>query len=156
MMPRLLLSIACVMLAGVAVLPWLRDPMATDLAVRTETSTEQAQPDFNLPAPLDANPDVIRRPIFVASRRLPEAEAIAGAPGETLLLERYPVIGVVVAGDRRLVLIRKAAGDTVSRLEQGAQLDGWTLTEVSRTRLVLEKDGARKEVILRNNGGSAD
>lgn len=68
----------------------------------------------------------------------------------------YPVVGVVIAGEQRLVLIRKAAGDTVSRIAQGAELDGWTLTEVSRERLVLEKAGNRKEVSLQNNGGSAD
>ena len=73
-----------------------------------------------------------------------------------MLLGIYPVVGVVIAGQQRLVLIRKAAGDTVSRIAQGAELDGWTLTEVSRARLVLEKAGNRKEVSLQNNGGSAD
>ncbi len=154
---RNILLMAGVLLTGIAIIPWLRDPMATGDSQDIVATGPQTQPGFNDPGPLAAYDDIIRRPVFVSSRRPVATPALKhGQTGEVLLLDRYPVVGVVIAGQQRLVLIRKAAGDTVSRIEQGAELDGWTLTEVSRERLVLEKSGNRKEVSLKNNGGSAD
>ncbi len=154
---RQILLVVSVLLTGSAIAPWLRDPMATGGNPETGATGRQTPFDFSDPGPLAAYDEIIQRPVFVASRRpalVPAANM--GQTGELLLLDRYPVVGVVIAGEQRLVLIRKAAGDTVSRIEQGAELDGWTLTEVSRERLVLEMGGSRKEVPLRNNGGSAD
>lgn len=154
---RYLLLGLCGLLGAIAVLPWLIDPMPGQAGPEIAAPAPQTPIDFNDPGPLESYDEIIQRPVFVASRR-PLAAPVppTGQTGETLLLERYPVVGVVIAGQKRLVLIRKAAGDTVSRIEQGAALDGWILTEVSRERLVLEKDGTRKEVTLQNNGGSAD
>lgn len=158
MMLRRTLLIMAVLLAGLAIMPWLRDPVSTDNGPQSPTHTPQARSNFNDPAPLAQYDEIIQRPVFVASRRPAAAPAATspGKPGEVLLLDLYPVVGVVVAGEQRLVLIRKATGDTVSRIAQGEELDGWTLTEVSRERLVLEKAGNRKEVFLQNNNGSTD
>lgn len=154
---RQILLAACVLLTGIAITPWLRDPLAIEGSPELSAKAPHAPYDLNDPGPLEAYDAIILRPVFVASRR-PTAPQTSnsGQAGEVMLLDRYPVVGVVIAGDQRLVLIRKAASDTVSRIEQGADLDGWTLTEVSRERLVLEMNGSRKEVSLQNNGGSAD
>lgn len=155
---RNILIFLCLLFAGLAVLPWLQRPMKTagDFP-QPQDMRQQAAVNFNEPEPLAAYEEILQRPAFVASRRRTAAmQPAPSATGEVLLLERYPVVGVVVAGGRGIVLIRKAAGDTVSRLEQGAMLDGWTLTHVSRNQLVLEMAGQRKEVDLQKNGGSAD
>ncbi len=157
MKPRHILLIVCLLLFAASLLPWLRDSAAVDTGSQTAATGPQAPPGFNDPAPLASYDEIIERPVFVASRRPVMAPSSRpGQPGEVMLLERYPVVGVIISGQQRLVLIRKAAGDTVSRIEQGAELDGWKLTEVSRERLVLEMAGNRKEVSLKNNGGGAD
>lgn len=155
---RRILMLLCLAFAGLAVLPWLRQPMTTAGDFRQPQDVQrQTAVNFNDPGPLAAYEEILQRPAFVASRRPTAAiQPTASATGEVLLLDRYPVVGVVVAGGRGIVLIRKAAGDTVSRLEQGATLDGWTLTHVSRNQLVLEMAGQRKEVDLQKNGGSVD
>jgi len=154
---RKILLTAGAVLTGIAIIPWLRDPMVTDSGPGVAINTPQAPSDFNDPGPLEKYDEIVQRPVFVATRRPVVAPALnPGHTDEVMLLGIYPVVGVVIAGQQRLVLIRKAAGDTVSRIAQGAELDGWILTEVSRERLVLEKAGNRKEVSLQNNGGSAD
>ncbi|MEQ1890632.1 MAG: hypothetical protein ABL951_15870 [Alphaproteobacteria bacterium] len=157
MKARQVLLAACLLLAGIAIAPWLRTPAAAPDSVQTGAASPLRQFELNDPGPLDGYGQAIQRPVFVASRRPAVAPAAnSSRSGEVLLLERYPVVGVVIAGPQRLVLIRKAAGDTVSRIKQGAELDGWTLTEVSRERLVLEKDGNRKQVSLQNNASTTD
>lgn len=152
---RDILLFLCVLFLGLAALPWLQNPMP-DAPQPQPATAAQTPADFNNPGPLADYDEITRRPVFVASRRPPLAvQPQASTNGEVLLLDRYPVIGVVIAGGRGIVLIRKAAGDTVSRIEQGAEIDGWTLREVSRERLVLEMAGSRKEVILQKNN-SAD
>lgn len=155
MTARNLLLLACVLLLGAAIAPWLYDPVVRS-APAIAALAPPAAPDFNDPGPLETYDEIVNRPVFVASRRQAAAQPAPAASGEVLLLDRYPVVGVVIAGDQRLVLIRKAAGDTVSRIAQGEELDGWTLTEVSRDRLVMEMAGNRKEVSLQNNNGNAD
>lgn len=157
MKARKVLLAAGVLLTGIAIAPWLRTPAPAPDSLHTNPASPLLHFELNDPGPLDGYGQAIQRPVFVASRRPAAAPAAnPGHSGEVLLLERYPVVGVVIAGQQRLVLIRKAAGDKVSRIEQGAELDGWTLTEVSRERLVLEKDGNRKRVSLQNNAGSTD
>jgi hypothetical protein len=151
MKQRRLLQAACLLLLGIALFPWWRGRIEAGRVPADPGIAAQELQDFHMPAPVEAYQDILDRPVFVATRRM----AVFPAPvprqaNEILLLDRYPVVGVVVAGEQRLVLIRRAAGDTVSRIEQGADLDGWTLTEVSRARLVLEKAGERKEISLQN------
>lgn len=157
MTKRRILLLVCVLLTGIALAPWLRGPMQTRVGAGIEATAPQMQPDMNDPGPLQSYDEILRRPVFVATRRPAIAQKTIQAHSDAVrLLDRYPVVGVVIAGQQRMVLIRKSAGDTVSRIAQGEMLDGWTLTEISSGRLVLEMAGARKEVSLQNNGGSAD
>ncbi len=151
MKQRRLLQAACFLLLGIAIFPWWRGPVPVEPVPVDPGIAAQELYDFHMPAPIEAYQDILDRPVFVATRRMAAFPApVPRQTNEVLLLDRYPVVGVVVAGEQRLVLIRRAAGDTVSRIEQGADLDGWTLTEVSRARLVMEKAGERKEISLQN------
>jgi len=157
MTPRPFLWGIAMLLAGIAAAPWLETPPAADVKPGSVTAPPAVELNFNDPGPLESYDALMQRPVFVASRRPSITPDIrSGGAGEVLLLDRYPIVGVIIAGEQRLVLIRKAAGDTVSRIRQGTELDGWTLTEVSQERLVLEMAGTRKEVPLQNKGGGAD
>lgn len=157
MTPRPFLWGVAMLLVGLAVAPWLETTPAMDNKPESAAATPADELNFNDPGPLESYDALMQRPVFVASRRPAITPDIrSGGAGEVLLLDRYPIVGVIIAGEQRLVLIRKAAGDTVSRIRQGTELDGWTLTEVSQERLVLEMAGTRKEVPLQNKGGGAD
>ncbi len=147
--------VVCVVLGIAAIAPWLdREPR--EIAPAASDSPESLViAGFNDPAPLDSYIETLRRPLFQASRR-PVDEVAKTTTGAPLLLGRYQVAGVVIAGERRIVLIRKGAGDKVSRITQGADLDGWTLAEVTRQHLVLEKAGQRQEFVLQQDKSVAE
>ena len=144
------------LLAGAALAPWLHGTAGTG---RQQTPGQPAPPaplDFNDPGPLETYDGILERPVFLASRRPgPQVENRPGQPGEVLLLDRYPVVGVVIAGGTRMVLIRQETDGSIRRIAQGAVLDGWTLSEITRERLVLEMAGKSREVLLKKNGGEA-
>lgn len=144
------------LLAGAALAPWLYETTGAGVQFSPSQPVKPAPPDFNDPGPLEAYNGILERPVFLASRRPgPPLENTRRQPGEVLLLDRYPVVGVVVAGEKRMVLIRQGPEAAIRRIEQGSVLDGWTLSEVTRERLVLEMAGNRKEVFLKKNGGEA-
>lgn len=150
-----ILAGVCGLLAVAALAPWLRGILPAAPAARSPASAAADGGEaFNDPAPLESYTEILRRPVFLAARR--PAEAAKSAAAQPRLLGRYIVAGVVIAGARRIVLLRRAEGDRVSRIEQGAELDGWTLAEVSRQRLVLEKAGQRQEFSLQPEAAGAD
>ena len=157
MMLRPILWLASSLLVLTCAWPWLATAPVQQQTPNAPVAQSAEAFDFNDPAPLESYTEFVSRPVFVASRR---PTGLAPNPnrkaGEKLLLDRYPIVGVVINGQQRVVLIRKAAGDTVSRIEQGAALDGWTLTEVTRERLVLEMGANRKEIPLQNNSEKTD
>ena len=152
------LIILCLVFAVLAVLPWgyaigtrLYGEIQADAGLDDDTVVERVQlPTLLMPARLQDYSQTVSRPLFVASRR-PSSTVnapVAAQPGQKLLLERYPVVGVVVAGDRRIVLIRTGQSDKVVRLQQGEMLDGWSITEIAHGRIVLEKAGAEEIFLL--------
>ena len=153
---RALLFTLMALLAGAAIAPWLYGTAGADPQTPPDHRAAPAPLDFNDPGPLESYVAILERPVFLASRR-PAAphKNPRGQPGEVLLLDRYPVVGVVVAGDTRMVLIRQEPDGSIRRIALGAVLDGWTLSGVTRERLVLEMAGNRKEVLLKRNGGEA-
>jgi len=157
MMLRPILWLACALLALAAAMPWLETAPVPQQVSDAPAAQTAAAFDFNDPAPLESYAEFVSRPVFVATRRpAGPASSPDRKAGEILLLDRYPIVGVVINGQQQVVLIRKAAGDTVSRIKQGAVLDGWTLTEVTRERLVLEMGENRKEIPLQNNSDKTD
>lgn len=152
------LIVLCLVLAFIAVLPWaytigarLYGEIQPGAGSDDDAVVAPPQlPKLLMPARLQEYSQTVSRPLFVASRRPSHmASAPAAAqPGQKLLLDRYPVIGVVVAGERRIVLIRTGQSDKVVRLQQGEKLDGWSIAEIAYGRIVLEKAGAEETFLL--------
>lgn len=157
---RYILYGVCGLLGLAALAPWF-DGVSPGVLTLDSGANNPVKLDsrynFNDPLDLDAYAEILRRPLFLAARRPATAPDAGNSTGnEPLLLGRYQVAGIVIAGQRRIVLLRQASSDKVSRFEQGAALDGWTLAEVSRQRLVLEKAGQRQEFILKQAGAGED
>ena len=111
-------------------------------------------PRLDLP-PIERFAALVERPIFTATRRSaprqpgPEAAPISGAATD-LVLGRYRLTGVVVAPARRLILLKRPGDAKTIRVLEGETIDGWTLTQVSKTTLTLESGNRREEFLVRD------
>lgn len=152
------LAILCVVLAAVTVAPWLFDPAADPTADASGRESQEAVPTptprLELP-PIERFAALVERPIFTATRRSaprrpgPGAAPISGA-GTNLVLGRYRLTGVVVAPAKRLVLLKRPGDGKTIRVFEGETIDGWTLTQVSKTTLTLESGNRREEFLVRD------
>ncbi len=148
----LVLTLACLLLAAIAAMPWLGvaggpvPPPADDAA-----ADAGAGPRVDLGAlallGLDAFPQTRERPLFLSTRRA-IAAASDGAAAVGGLMDRYVVTGVVIAPNRRLVLLRPAGGGGVLRIAEGDVLDGWLIEEIANDFLTVVADGRREVVPL--------
>lgn len=100
------------------------------------------RPLFDLP-PVEAFMEVVERPLFSPTRRLPadvaaDPEPVADTPVSRGRLE-VTVVGIIT-GPRALALLRSGSGDRLVPLAEGEQLAGWTLTAIEPFRLVFRRD----------------
>jgi len=151
------LGLSCMVFLGVALVPWLIDPADYLAAGRgAQATTEVAEPPMaprlELP-PLEQFAAIVERPIFTATRRSarrpPAAPSSEPASSGGLILGRYQVIGVVVAPDNRMLLLKRLGGAETIRLKEGEEIDGWTLVDVTRDDVVLESGGRREKIEVR-------
>ena len=157
---RLLVSVlglSCMILLGVALVPWLFDPadyLAAGPGAQTTVELAEAPmtPRFD-PPPIEQFAAIVERPIFTATRRTARRQPVApSAPASSggLFLGRYQVVGVVVAPGNRLVLLKRPGGADTIRLKEGEEIDGWTLVNVTRDDVVLESGGRREKIEIRD------
>jgi len=102
---------------------------------------------------------LVERPLFSPTRRPAESEPTPGA--EPLPVEPvappspidFELIGIVIAGADRTVLIKSGNGSTIEVRESEAY-DGWTVVLIEAERVVFRRDLEEVELIL-NYAGSA-
>jgi hypothetical protein len=143
-MHRWFYGLIIVALAIVAVGAWL----LPESALGPARPVAQAGAEIDAPA-RDLRPRqdtayaaLVQRPPFAANRR-----AIASVEGgdENLILGRYRLSGVIVSPDRRLVILSTPGGASQS-VAEGEQIDGWTVEEITASRVTLASDGRRQEI----------
>jgi hypothetical protein len=107
------------------------------------------------PPPLLELTDTVARPLFTISRR-PEEEPAETAPEakvETVVTPTAPpalrLSAVIIEPDRRQALLIPKDGGAPMRVLQGAEVQGWTLSEVRDDAVVLSRGSARHELTLR-------
>ena len=151
-MGRAPLPLLWLSLAAAAAAPWALAPSHWSGSV-PEAAPAPASAPLALPASRAANSfaDLIKRPLFTASRR-PAPTLTAPEPGD-LLLGRYRLSGVVVTPTRRIVLLREAVSGKTLSVAQGGRVAGWLLADVTSTRIVLESDNERRVIRLDEGQG---
>lgn len=118
--------------------------------------------DGDVPDPVEAAPialseftETVDRPLFAADRRPPAAAPpapVAETPvmRTTVAPPSLELSAVIIDGARRLALFRAAGGSGGSRrAEEGSEVEGWTVSAVRPDGVVLERDGATHEMVLR-------
>ena len=82
------------------------------------------------------------RPLFTDTRKPPPRPAAQATQGVDLG-KKWKLTGIIVAGDDSHVFMQGIRDKSVQRLETGAVLDGWELSEIDPA-YVLFRSGARE------------
>lgn len=118
-------------------------PVGSELTAPVAGAAEFAATDpFVLP-PLAAFSEIVERPVFSPTRRLPsdvepEAEILDVTPTPAGSLDLV-VVGIIT-GPRELALLRSASGGRLRPMAEGDELSGWTLVEIEPFRLVFQRE----------------
>jgi hypothetical protein len=131
-------GLALVMTAGVVAEAW---PVRSDRTVGNDTSAE-VLPTVASTAP-DALPiddwvaDALGRPLFAADRR---PDAVVAVPEEAL----PRLAGTIRLTDTALAIFQPVSSDNTAKsltLGEGADLSGWTITDITSDGVTLMRDG---------------
>ena len=141
---------AAVLLAGLAIWPWVAPVEASGRLAETTDTPVPAIADL---PPLATFRAVFERPLFSPSRR-PPPDGKAPGPGIGVA-ERYRLLGLVTAGEARRALL--AEGTRRFEIAEGAALDGWIVARIEQDRVVLSSPRGKTELRLqRARGNPAD
>jgi hypothetical protein len=121
---------AAVLLAGLAVWPWLVPPTPATRPLATPQASAPAPLLAPLP-PLTTFVAIVERPLFAPSRRPPPGAAAIGPSIES----RYRLLGIVGSGPEKKAFI--AEGAHRGEIAEGDTLDGWTVKEIAQDRVLL-------------------
>jgi hypothetical protein len=110
------------------------------------------------PPPPDAYKAFNERPLFHPGRRpFAEKSVLAAAAQATPAPRLLPVPqgftlrGTVISGPFRSAIFERAAKKDYVRIEEGGQLEGWTLAKVTRSEIVLQGAGQELSLKLETN-----
>ena len=99
--------------------------------------------------PLSRLVDTRERPLFHVSRRpVPEALQSASPPPEEGA-EAFRLVGVTVAGDTKVALLRRVSDGRVLRVREGQRIGAWRIVAIGADRLSLRGEGGTRELRLR-------
>jgi hypothetical protein len=109
----------------------------------------QAAPPFVLP-PLQSFSAITDRPLFTQSRRPPAVQTTTASLGTA---SSFVLAGVIISHGSREVLILHGKPPTIVHLQQGQAIEGWTVTTIDETSVILE--GSETQFELKLIGKSA-
>lgn len=127
-----------------------KDASTIEAAPRSPADAVHQEPPFTMP-PLDAFAEVNARPLFSQSRR---PAAVAG-PNQIGPIDSWLLRGIVIAQGVRAALIEHGRPATLSQVEAGQDVEGWTIVEVQADTVVLENGGVRQELKLFKDASDA-
>ena len=95
---------------------------------------------------------VAERPLFVEDRRPQGADGPAevAPPEEASARPEYDLSAVVMTPAGRTALLVKSGAQAAERVVEGDTLDGWTLAQIRDDRVILERQGEKNTIMLRD------
>lgn len=146
------------LLGGVLLVQWLPwRPHQPDIRLESGELTEAEAAPPVAPRLPDELPDIdhyaviAERPLFVSDRRPPSGETESEAPEEEPPAKlEYDLTAVVMSPEGKTALLQKPGEKKVERALEGDLLDGWTLTQILEDRVVLERQGEKNSIVLRD------
>lgn len=163
-MIRLGLAFAALLLAGLLAYQWIGWPPSpaadgSSGAAGSNGAGAQGSPDELLerlepPEDRDAYASVTERPLFRPQRKPAEAEPeVAEPPPEAQTpadLASLDLSAVVITPAVVSAWVRDNKAQELKRVRLGDELTGWVVKDIQSDRLVVERQGERNELLLRD------
>lgn len=147
---RLVLAAVCVGLLGVIYLetsqPDIDLPAHPAAQHRGAPAADGDDATFAMP-PLDGLADVLRRPLFSASRR-PAAASVAAAADA--VATGFALVGVVISPRGSRALIEHGQPPHLDHAREQQEIDGWTVEKILSDRVVLRHADDRVELKVKD------
>ena len=156
--PSFLLMGLCVILAAIVYLEIAHGPFDRSSASLAPPGGDIALAEPSLAAaslpPLENFSEIVDRPLFIPSRQpiLADDGTVAGS-GVTR--NQFVLVGVVIAAEERMAVMRRRAAREVLRVVEGQQLDGWTVESITPEGVRLRHGDLIEEITLRETTGPA-
>ena len=156
-----LLASVCMALCLIIAGEWLyANYMRHQLLISISSAKSQDYKTDELPEidltkqPEESYADLVARPLFIKGRKPVNEPASEGAQAaaksnsfDWQLSGIYSTKKTVSALFSRVK--SKVAKDNYRKITVGADIDGWTLTEINKDRVILSQGGDKKELLLR-------
>jgi general secretion pathway protein N len=139
------LAFACVVFAAIVVLELVTggpDPNRT-VARKSAPAEHKLLPAVAAVSIDQVYPETVARPLWIPTRR-PAPPAVAAQASFTR--GQYTLLGVTIAGDTRIALLKEKASGRIHRAEKGRGMNGLQVAEVLPESVTLAQ-GAETEVI---------
>ena len=98
-------------------------------------------------SPLQQYAEIVERPLFDVSRRLPPPETKSTSVAATKL-RQLRLTGVVITPEKNLAILRDKNPREMIRLEQGMTVGGWSLEEIRANGITFRMGAATHELLL--------
>jgi hypothetical protein len=105
---------------------------------------------FTLP-PLESFAEVTQRPLFSSSRR----PAAIDTPQSAEQPFSAKLAGIVISTQSSSIIVSHGDPPVLARLKEGDDLDGWLVTSIEPTLVLLQRDGVEQQLRLRDTPGTA-
>ena len=117
------------LVAALVVLQILLPATTTADAMEALPDGDAAMPEFAdvslSPPALSVLSDMVERPLFMSTRRMPEPEKAEPPPPPKPI--RLKLVGVALSGGTRVALLRNLVNNQLIHLAEGETHDGWSL-----------------------------
>jgi len=142
------LALLAVGLAGILVLEFgLGGPSGPAEPARRAVPAEvKLLPQMVATAPEQAYPETGNRPLFSPTRR--PAPPVVVTPQPTFQRNQFVLLGVTIAGDMRIAMLRERANGRLHRVEKGREVNGVKLADVQPESVTLSVGAEQESVPL--------
>ncbi|WP_394752049.1 hypothetical protein [Crenothrix sp.] len=156
-----LLTVLCILLLITIAGEWLYAKRVQQQTLAALKVTDKKTPQIaQMPTialtkkPEQSFADMVNRPLFIKGRRpVPEVPvdpklAVVKPSGPF----NWQLNGIYTKGKRLFALLSRSVRTpkgNFKRLSKGADIDGWTLAEVQKDKVILNQNGLQKELLLR-------
>lgn len=98
-------------------------------------------------APEQAYPETAARPLFVPTRR--PAPAVVATPQQpTIQRNQFVLLGVTIAGETRIAMLRERTSGRLHRVEKGRDINGMKVAEIQPEMVTLAIGGEQEQLSL--------
>ena len=125
-------------------------PVAARRAVPAEA---KLLPPLAATAPEQAYPEIAARPLFAPTRR--PAPPVVATPQPTIQRNQFVLMGVIMAGDTRIAMLREKSSGRLVRVERGAEVNGMKVASIEREAVTLAAGAERNRHADRPKAGCA-